>query len=205
MTADAALVYLLKELEGMETNNSFAKSLRISIVRRLRERRNEEIVWLAKYLINPQSILKEDKISGKIPVRTKFLNFANRLAKRMMDTQNEEEKCGDTEENIDESETETLSKKDLLHRAMANAMLEQPGRAVPKSLAQDLKMFEITREKTEILETIHQAILSAKPTSVESERSFSVGGGFATKVRSRLSDQALSSLVFLKLYFKALK
>ena len=123
----------------------------------------------------------------------------------MMDTLNEEEKCGDKEENVDESETETLSKKDLLHRAMANAMLEQPGRAVPKSLAQDLKMFEITREKTEILETIHQAILSAKPTSVESERSFSVGGGFATKVRSRLSDQALSSLVFLKLYFKALK
>ena len=84
-------------------------------------------------------------------------------------------------------------------------MLEQLGREVPKSLAQDLKMFEVTRERTEIVEAVYQAVLSAKPTSVESERSFSVGGGFATKVRSRLSDRAHSSFVFLKLHFKALK
>ena len=73
---------------------------------------------------------------------------------------------------------------------MKDAFLEQPGRKVPKSIAQYLKMFEVTRERTEIVEAVYQAVLSAEPTSVESERSFSVGGGFATKVRSRLSDRA---------------
>ena len=52
------------------------------------------------------------------------------------------------------------------------------------------------------LQTLFQALMTAKPTSVEFERTFSVGGGFATKIRSRLSDKSLSALVMLKAYFK---
>ena len=38
--------------------------------------------------------------------------------------------------------------------------------------------------------------MTAKPTSVDSERSFSEGGGFTSKVLSRLGDKALFFLFF---------
>ena len=101
---------------------------------------------------------------------------------------------------------EMLTKKELLQKAMENAMTEKPGRPLPKSLAQDFKMFEATKVRTEFLETLCQSMKTAKPTSVESERSFSVGGGFSTKLRSRLGDKTLSALVFLKMFLrKAIK
>ena len=92
--------------------------------------------------------------------------------------------------------------EEKLEEAMAVAVAEQPVRELPKSLAQDFKMFEATQKRTEYLDNLFHALMTAKPTSVESERTFSVGGGFATKLRSRLNDNTLSGLVSLKMFFK---
>ena len=43
-----------------------------------------------------------------------------------------------------------------------------------------------------------------RPTSVDAERAFSIAGYFCNKLRSRLSDESLSMLCFLKSYFKSL-
>ena len=74
---------------------------------------------------------------------------------------------------------------------------------LPATLKEDFKLFQATKKRSEYLENLFNAVMTAKPTSVESERSFSVGGGFATKIRSRLSDKSLSALVMLKMYFKS--
>ena len=55
---------------------------------------------------------------------------------------------------------------------------------------------------TKRLEQLFQALLTTKPTSVGSERSFSAGGSFCTKIRSRMNDNTLSALISLKQYFK---
>ena len=82
-------------------------------------------------------------------------------------------------------------------------MLEQqPERELPKSLQQDFKMFEATKKRSEHLELLLQALLTAKPTSVESERSFSVGGRLSTKIGSRLGDKTLSAVVFFNVLQK---
>ena len=57
-------------------------------------------------------------------------------------------------------------------------------------------------ERTQNLEFLHQALMTGKPTSVESERCFSNAGVFATKVRSRLGDRSLCDLVSLRMYFQ---
>ena len=91
-TADAAIVYLLSELEEMEAkSNAISERLRLSIVRRVKERRNEDVVWLAKFLVNPDTILKDDKISGRKPVKSTCINLANKLAKRLILRDNEKE------------------------------------------------------------------------------------------------------------------
>ena len=40
------------------------------------------------------------------------------------------------------------------------------------------------------------------PSSVTSERAFSAAGLFSTKIRSRLGDSTLNSLVFLRDFYK---
>ena len=64
----------------------------------------------------------------------------------------------------------------------------------------ETKLFEANGERTQNLE--YQALMTGKPTSVESERCFSNAGVFATKVRSRLGDRSLCDLVFLRVYFQ---
>ena len=53
-----------------------------------------------------------------------------------------------------------------------------------------------------LLRKLFNALKCIPPTSVESERAFSITGQFATKLRTKLDDDTLSSLVFLKAFYK---
>jgi hypothetical protein len=53
-----------------------------------------------------------------------------------------------------------------------------------------------------LLKKLFNALKSIPPTSVESERAFSITGQFATKLRTKLADNTLNSLVFLKASYK---
>lgn len=52
------------------------------------------------------------------------------------------------------------------------------------------------------LEKMYRFLLTIKPTSVDAERAFSNAGLICTKVRSRLSDQSIDALAFLRSYFQ---
>jgi len=51
-------------------------------------------------------------------------------------------------------------------------------------------------------QVLFAALLSIKPTSTEPERAFSIMGYFCTKIRNRLSDEALDAMVFMRQYLK---
>ena len=59
-----------------------------------------------------------------------------------------------------------------------------------------------TGELTAKLKMLYKALCSIPAASIESERAFSVAGGFATKIRSQLSDKTLDRFLFAKCYFK---
>ena len=52
------------------------------------------------------------------------------------------------------------------------------------------------------LKKLYAAIGSIPPSSVEAERIFSITGSFVTKVRSKLRDDSIDALDFLKKYYK---
>lgn len=52
------------------------------------------------------------------------------------------------------------------------------------------------------LENLYQILLTIKPTSVDAERAFSNAGLICTKVRSRLSDECMDALSFLRSHFQ---
>jgi hypothetical protein len=62
-----------------------------------------------------------------------------------------------------------------------------------KSLSKEMNAFEASRKRTENLEKLYKALLNISPTSVASERAFSISGAFVTK---RIS----AYVVFLTIY-----
>ncbi len=74
-----------------------------------------------------------------------------------------------------------------------------------KSLQKEFTLYEATGQLTPNLQKLRDSLLVIKPTSVESERSFSSVGLFVTKLRSRLSDDSVDKLCVLKAYFRRQK
>ena len=69
----------------------------------------------------------------------------------------------------------------------------------------EMTLFEasVKRERPPALERLYRALTSLPPTSVEAERAFSSAGLFVTKIRSRLSDESIDCLCFLRKFFKS--
>ena len=70
------------------------------------------------------------------------------------------------------------------------------------SLNKEMALIEATGNKSKYLNLVDQALRTIPPTSVEAERAFSAAGLFVTKLRARLSENSIDSLMVLKYYFK---
>ena len=58
-----------------------------------------------------------------------------------------------------------------------------------------------TTSRLKNLENLYSSIQTIRPTSVEAERAFSAMGLFSTRLRTRLSDESLDALVFMRQHY----
>ena len=65
----------------------------------------------------------------------------------------------------------------------------------------EFSRYERLGEMSPSIEQLCEAIKSIRISSVEAERVFSVSGSVVTKIRTRLEDQTVDNLVFLKKYY----
>ena len=65
----------------------------------------------------------------------------------------------------------------------------------------ELQLYESTGNINGNLKKILDALMTIQPTSIESERVFSMSANFCTKKRSSLNDNSIDCLCFLKSYF----
>ena len=72
------------------------------------------------------------------------------------------------------------------------------------SLNKEMALLEATGYKSKYLNLVDQALRTIPPTSVEAERAFSAAGIFITKLRARLSEKSMDSLMVLKYYFRSI-
>ena len=70
------------------------------------------------------------------------------------------------------------------------------------SLNKEMALFEATGNKSKYLNLVDQALSSILATSVEAERAFSAIGLFKTKLRSRLNESSVDSLMVSKAFFQ---
>ena len=66
----------------------------------------------------------------------------------------------------------------------------------------EVQLFAARGGKTAAISQLHLSLLTIPPTSVETERVFSAGGLFLTKLRTNLSDISLDKLMFLRFFLK---
>ena len=92
-----------------------------------------------------------------------------------------------------------------LQKAIESSLFEVVAPVNTNQLAADFEIYDTQCQNTEKLEVLYSALMTIKPTSVESERTFSVSGNFAIKIRSRLNDNTLTAFVCLKRSFQEQK
>ncbi|CAM1320522.1 Uncharacterised protein r2_g2889 [Pycnogonum litorale] len=65
----------------------------------------------------------------------------------------------------------------------------------------EFSFFEVSGERSQTLEKLYKALLTVRPSSVESERAFSTTGIILTTFRCSIKDETVDTLVFLRNHF----
>lgn len=78
----------------------------------------------------------------------------------------------------------------------------QPENFLLKMIRQELNLFENGGNHGLLLSKAYECLLVVKPTSIESERAFSACGYLCSKIRSRMNDETLHHLCFLRAFFQ---
>jgi len=186
VSAEIILDFMFNKLSEIksEVSDKLFENLKI----RIEERMN----------MNVMSLLKSLKDPSVTPSKA-TLTFAGNLVSRLFGV-NDENEVIQLPQIIPENAN--LSLQDEL-----NMLLQKEESTILigsdfKWLKSESTLFKNTGQRTENLQKLYNAIQSIKPTSNDVERVFSVCTNFCTKIRSRLSDKSLKTLVFLKFYYK---
>lgn len=211
------LKFLLKELERQ--NGPIAQQLHERLVVRIGERRNKDIVSLMKYLTN-KDLTSTDELptSSKRACHTFAINLFLKAFENgtVANTGDDEAPPPTTTTPSSTSSASEMSHKDFLSEQLRLAINREQTVAtsssadetdfdweseMEKTLRCELAFYEKSNVLGKNLELLKSALNSIQPTSTECERVFSLSSHFCTKIKSRLSDNSLNNLCFLKSYF----
>jgi hAT family C-terminal dimerisation region len=224
ITADAALRFMLTKLRAENTNLSH--DLANALSRRIRQRRNK-LSGVLTYLHNPNAVDQdaddEDSDVFSIPPVTEIRKIIKELVQRLQasnDTGTQLTPDGDSGEvsnpqcevmqtNIDSSTVKQLSVEQELQKAIlasACPVINTPSistsQELMKVIRQEMTLFENGGNRGRHLKLVYDYLLSIPPTSVEAERAFSASGVICSRLRTRLGDETLDALCFLRSYFQ---
>lgn len=209
LSSEGVFAFIINELNQL--NTPFSKKLGESFILRIKERRNEKLSALIQYLNSGKICKKQagDVSWTTFPTKSLLISFAKQMLDRLFDVP-AESTSSETDEDIEEtlhlSSSITLSEKlDAAVKAaeIANSkILNSKSKTALRTFKMELDIFEGTGEKTKNISLLLDALKTVPPTSIESERAFSAAGLFINKLRTRLSDQSIDHLCFLKSYYK---
>lgn len=208
LTAETTLKFVLEKLltHNTQLSTELSEALRV----RIKERRTV-VTGILIYLQNPKKY--EDKnraddtftLPTKKVIRLEMKKFLERLVQDDSSSENVEEI---TEENI----ASPSPKKDLTLQEELQLQINQLATSYTiytkkekdfeKVLKKEMTTFESEGVRGEYLTAIHDYLLSIKPTSVEAERAFSAAGYICSSIRSRLADDTINTICFLRSYFQ---
>ena len=134
-----------------------------------------------------------------MPPRKDVVNKAKEILMKLYND------AAEKESNSQDNKTDEMSNSEedfetKMRLAMEKEMLQpvSPKDKQFKSLDAEMTAFETNSKKSQNLLNLYNALLSIKPTSVSSERAFSISGTIVTKRRARLSNARVDDICFSK-------
>ena len=167
---------------------------------------------------------KKDSFGYKITksnIKRLAVSLSSRLFENFHTLDAEEDKDDDKENNIqpdvemlevEENERNTENEKSLSERlndylaasSKTSAKQTLDKKDITAVIGHEMNIYEQTKKlpNNGFLQVLYDALLTIPPTSVESERAFSVFGYFCNKIRCRLQTATINALIFLRQYYK---
>lgn len=190
---DIAMEKLCNSLQN--TNTKLSLQLLKCIRDRYLSRRNQILVSTARFLHDPNFLKKEKKVFP-YNTKTQVIAHAKKLMKRLYPDDFEDD------DSEPPAKLPHLSFEEELEQALSASNILTKDPKSSKSFASELRIFETQGTRTINVSKLFKSILTIQATSSEAERVFSIAAKMCTKVRSRLSDDTINALVFLKYFFK---
>lgn len=207
--ADVALHFMLEQLTAQDTN--IAHELCEALTERIKERRFD-YADLYAFLFNPTVKLSVSNNFGIFfkTTRSALIKQADEMLKRLNTENAARDAINESSSNVEEADddaSDNLTVKEKFEKRLQQfkaaapvlTNLMMPG--FQKTMRNEFTYLETEGIKGKYLTMLFDALSTVRPTSVDSERAFSVSGNFATKIRSRMGDNTLNMLCVLKSYF----
>ena len=216
LSAEGVYRFLMDQFDK-NSSISFCQDLKSAVEKRFLERRQNNIVNIYRFLLNPSGI------SGVQTNNSTLVSTIKRLfPSEFSDT---ESQFINVEGIFEESNAGQEAPCEIVHNFTSpglmqptNLMLVElesairesttttndkiPTQTLDQIISDELDLFRKKGTKSKNLTLVSEALDTIPPTSMESERAFSAAGLFITKIRSRLADDTLDSLCFIRSYFK---
>ncbi|GFX27899.1 uncharacterized protein TNCV_3083221 [Trichonephila clavipes] len=209
LTAEGVFSFVIGELN--EQNSEFAKNMKYSLIQRINDRRNVNLIGLMQYL-NFGRKYEAAAVTGdisRLPGKNCLVRQAQMIGTRLFC---EEEESISNSSHSEEENIEILKEKPLtLDGKLEKAIYSKTkvlycstkkSTSFNKTMKQEMQLFDSTENPSPNIIKLCDALKTITPTSVEAERAFSAAGLFVTKLRTRLSVKSINCLCFLKSYFK---
>ena len=207
--ADRILEFL--KAESGKNTSSFGIKLHNNLENRIIQRRNLQVAGLIRYLSSNGTTDSTLQYPSKTELGKAARDIFFRLFKPNIVSNNESESPSEA----DPAPAAPVLKKSKMEEL--NSFLQetssprtpqasfQTAAEVLVEIKREMAIFESTGQRPACLEKVYSALITLPPTSVEAERVFSAAGLFITKIRTRLNDEAIDSLCFLRRHFLNLK
>lgn len=196
LTAEGSLFFLFAKLK--EQVSSIASELYQAVRRRISERRNVSVVSVLRFLHDGTTTSSCEELP--ILSRAQTIKALKEDFKRFIMAANSEY-----------DEVSIIEKPKTLQEELQTCIDERTSkykqpeaevRDCSKILQKEVNLFEATKQLPPNLKMIYDALLTIKPTSIDSERIFSDAGNICTKKKCSMSDKSIDALSFLKCFFR---
>lgn len=207
ITAETTLRFIMKKLN--EQSSLISKQLVAALHERVIEHRNVEITGTVLYLQNPKNLNCEACDTFKLPkkstIRMTIKDLLERISPELMENSKAEADSCDETQPEDPGKNFSLQ-QELESELQRNNVEVSPSEFTPdnleKAIKKEMLTFESSGSKGKYLSLAYENLLTIRPTSVEAERAFSAAGYLCSELRTRLNDETIDVLCFLRSHFQ---
>ncbi|GBO18733.1 hypothetical protein AVEN_21860-1 [Araneus ventricosus] len=206
LTAETTLKFILEKLvtQGTMLSDELSEALRVRI-----KERHTVVTGILIYLQNPKNMMM---IQEELMIHLLCLKKVIRLEmKNILERVIQDDSFNENTDNRVENNSDSSSlKNDLTLQKELQMQIQQEKtysintkkeKDFEKILKKEMSVYESEGVRGKYLSSIHEYLMIIK-LSVEAERAFSAAGYICSSVRSRLADDTINTICFLRSFFK---